>query len=155
MNLSKLTLALVGLSAFVSAQAAVVINVNQNTASLFTGTFSIDDAGFANQSVSSTLVNTFTILTDGTEAGLGTTDASDLVTFNVANGSVLGGFASGSFLVGATTVNYSFSNVSSTGSILTGDFSFAAVPEPSEYAAIAGAGLIGFAAWRRSRKNLA
>jgi len=29
------------------------------------------------------------------------------------------------------------------------DFTFSAVPEPSEYAALAGAGLIGFAVWRR------
>jgi hypothetical protein len=32
------------------------------------------------------------------------------------------------------------------------NYSFTVVPEPEEYAALAAAGLLGFAVWRRSRR---
>jgi hypothetical protein len=40
-------------------------------------------------------------------------------------------------------------DVNSDHGLAIDNFSFSAVPEPGEYAALAGAGLIGFALWRR------
>lgn len=59
--------------------------------------------------------------------------------------------APGSYLVGfEATGLHTVDGAVSSGTV---EYQFTVVPEPEEYAALAGAGLIGFALWRRSRRQ--
>ena len=56
---------------------------------------------------------------------------------------------------GDQVVNWSFSNMMDDGTTFSGNFSFTAVPEPAETAAMVGLGLGAFAWIRRNRKTAA
>ena len=88
---------------------------------------------------------------------LGTgTPADPRYNFAIGTGlATLTGTYSNGGIGGDQVVNWSFSNMVDNGTTFSGNFSFTAVPEPAETAAMIGLGLGAFAWARRNRKTAA
>jgi hypothetical protein len=120
------------------------------TPSLFTGLFGTESRLFGQRAdFDNTPYLSFTFI--GVTEGIGfpNNPGAAAPTTSAASGTYFNGGPSGNI-----EVNWSFSNLSDTGVLggtFSGEFSFVAVPEPSDYAAIFGTTLVAFGLWRRNR----
>lgn len=149
--------------------AAVVVNTDNATT--FDGTYTDENGALTSGSGNATTfpLTSFNFELDGTGTQFSlfamdgaTVKGLEVIDVNDPVNPVTDGSLSGSFSVTGFNINYTytidgwapdFSEIS-----FDGTFSFTAtpvVPEPSEYVAVAGMALIGFAAWRRSRSKVA
>lgn len=161
MKLRQLTV--LALAVLLSATAHGVINFTTNTADLLEGNFQVD-LTTQEANLGPVMVELNAIEFDGSgplmEAIVQFTFVADQTPVEyiqspnedpalIAFGSETGTFTAGQ--TGSRAINYSYTNVLTDSLTISGNFSFAAVPEPGTYAAFAGFAILGFVAYRRRR----